>query len=181
MRWTLKPLPDKEKIEKLAQDLQVDSTIANVLFQRNIETFEDAKNFFRPSLDAIHDPFLMKDMDAAVARIERAIANNENILVYSTNKKRDKGKWASWCPAEVTEKNKLWFVSAKDHNLLISENKGICMVSEGKFKMTNGKVGIVRSNTSVVDFTKKTYTTEYFWMDEKKKFKKKTKCKIIKS
>ena len=82
MRWTLKPLQDKEKIEKLAQDLQVDSTIANVLFQRNIETFEDAKNFFRPSLDAIHDPFLMKDMDAAVARIETAIANNENILVY---------------------------------------------------------------------------------------------------
>ena len=82
MRWTLKPAPDKEKIEKLAQDLQVDSTIANVLFQRNIETFEDAKNFFRPSLDAIHDPFLMKDMDAAVARIETAIANNENILVY---------------------------------------------------------------------------------------------------
>ena len=48
------------------------------------------------------------------------------------------------------------------------------MVSEGKFKTTNRKVGTVRSNTSVVDFTKKTYTTEDFWMDEKKKFKKKT-------
>ena len=54
------------------------------------------------------------------------------------------------------------------------------MVSEGKFKMTNGKIGIVRSNTSVVDFVKKTYTTEYFWMDEKKKTKNKQKCKIVK-
>ena len=82
MRWTLKPTPNKEKVEKLAKDLQVDLTIAKVLFQRNIETFEDAKNFFRPSLANIHDPFLMKDMDVAVARIETAIANKENILIY---------------------------------------------------------------------------------------------------
>ena len=111
----------------------------------------------------------------------RYINNDSGAKILYTHKKRDKGKWAGWCPAEVTEKNKLWFVSAKDHNLLISENKGICMVSEGKFKMTNGKVGTVRSNTSIVDFTKKTYTTEYCWMDKKKKFKKKTKCKIVKS
>ena len=111
----------------------------------------------------------------------RYINNDSRTEILFMHKKRDKGNFAGWCPAEVNEKNKLWFVSAKDHNLLISENKGICMVSEGKFKMTNGKVGTVRSNTSVVDFTKKTYSTEYFWMDEKKKFKKKTKCKIIKS
>ena len=49
-----------------------------------------------------------------------------------------------------------------------------------KFKMSNGKIGIVRSNTSVVDFVKKTYTTEYFWMDQKKKTKNKQKCKIVK-
>ena len=82
MRWTLKPKADKEKVEKLAEELQVDKTIAAILCQRNIETFEDAKNYFRPSLDEIHDPFLMKDMDLAVARIETAIANNENILVF---------------------------------------------------------------------------------------------------
>lgn len=82
MRWSLKPEPNKEKIEKLAKDLQVDSTIAKILCQRNITTFSEAKLFFRPSLQDIHDPFLMKDMDLAVARINKAIANHENILVY---------------------------------------------------------------------------------------------------
>ena len=82
MRWSLKPQPKKDKVEKLAKELQVSSKIATILCQRNIETFEDAKKYFRPSLDEIHDPFLMKDMDVAVARIETAIANNENILIY---------------------------------------------------------------------------------------------------
>ncbi|MBT7135097.1 MAG: single-stranded-DNA-specific exonuclease RecJ [Polaribacter sp.] len=82
MRWTLKPQPEKEKVEKLAKELQVNSTIASILCQRNIETFEDAKNYFRPNLKQIHDPFLMKDMDVAVSRIETAITNNENILIY---------------------------------------------------------------------------------------------------
>jgi single-stranded-DNA-specific exonuclease len=82
MRWTLKPQPEKEKVHNLAKELQVDTTIASILCQRNIETFEDAKKFFRPSLDEIHNPFLMKDMDVAVARIEVAISKNENILIY---------------------------------------------------------------------------------------------------
>ena len=82
MRWTLKTPPEKEKVHKLAKELKVDITIASILYQRNIETFEDAKNYFRPNLEEIHDPFLMKDMDLAVARIETAIRNNENILIY---------------------------------------------------------------------------------------------------
>ncbi|WP_439132970.1 single-stranded-DNA-specific exonuclease RecJ, partial [Polaribacter sp.] len=82
MRWTLKPKPDKRKVEKLAQDLQVDETIATILCQRNIETFEQAKKFFRPTLKDIYNPFLMKDMDIAINRIEIAIENNENILIY---------------------------------------------------------------------------------------------------
>ena len=82
MRWTLRLEPNKEKVEKLAQDLQVDRNIAAILCQRNIETYQEAKKFFRPSLKDIHNPFLMKDMDVAVARIESAIAKNENILIY---------------------------------------------------------------------------------------------------
>lgn len=82
MRWSLKPEPNKEKVEKLAKELQVDTTIAKILCQRNITTFSEAKLFFRPSLHDIHDPFLMKDMDLAVARINKAITNHENILVY---------------------------------------------------------------------------------------------------
>ncbi|EAQ42630.1 single-stranded-DNA-specific exonuclease RecJ [Polaribacter sp. MED152] len=82
MRWTLKPTPDSEKVKSLAKELQVSPTIARILCQRDINTFNEAKLFFRPSLEDVHDPFLMKDMDLAVARIDKAIAKQENILVY---------------------------------------------------------------------------------------------------
>ncbi|QSB27700.1 single-stranded-DNA-specific exonuclease RecJ [Flavobacterium sp. CLA17] len=82
MRWTLKPKPSEDKVKHLAQALNVEDFVATLLIQRGIETFEDAKNFFRPSLEHLHDPFLMKDMDKAVARIESAIENQENILVF---------------------------------------------------------------------------------------------------
>ena len=82
MRWTLKPKPERSKVETLQKALQVDFITASLLVQRGIETYKDAKTFFRPSLSDLHDPFLMKDMDKAVARIEKAFLNNENILVY---------------------------------------------------------------------------------------------------
>lgn len=82
MRWTLKPKPDPEKVNSLSRALNVERIIASLLVQRGIETYEEAKKFFRPSLKDLHDPFLMKDMDKAVLRIEEAIKNNENILVY---------------------------------------------------------------------------------------------------
>jgi len=82
MRWTVKPLPNPEKVQNLQQALGVEKAIATLLVQRGIETFEEAKKFFRPSLKDLHDPFLMKDMDKAVARIEQALAEGENILVY---------------------------------------------------------------------------------------------------
>ncbi|AXG68819.1 single-stranded-DNA-specific exonuclease RecJ [Kordia sp. SMS9] len=82
MRWTLKPKPETQKIQHLVNVLQVDETVATLLLQRGIESYEDAKNFFRPSIEHIHDPFLMKDMDVAVARIDNAIADGENILIY---------------------------------------------------------------------------------------------------
>ncbi|MDO6674209.1 single-stranded-DNA-specific exonuclease RecJ [Tenacibaculum sp. 1_MG-2023] len=82
MRWTLKPQPDTNKVKQLAKELAIDTNLAKILVQRGIETFDDAKHFFRPSLNDLHDPFLMKDMEIAVQRIENAIANNENILVF---------------------------------------------------------------------------------------------------
>ncbi len=82
MRWTLKPKPDPAIVANLAQELSVDTPIAQLLVQRGIDTFSKAEKFFRPSLDDLHDPFLMKDMDKAVARIEQAIENGENILVF---------------------------------------------------------------------------------------------------
>ncbi|WP_422861784.1 single-stranded-DNA-specific exonuclease RecJ [Flagellimonas sp. W118] len=82
MRWTIKPKPAQENINRLSAELKVDSTVVQLLLQRGITTYEEAKNFFRPELSHLHDPFLMKDMDKAVERIDAAIANNENILVY---------------------------------------------------------------------------------------------------
>lgn len=82
MRWNPKSKPNPEKVQAIQQALQVDEIIATLLVQRGIETFEQAKTFFRPTLADLHNPYLMKDMDKAVTRIEKAIANNENILVF---------------------------------------------------------------------------------------------------
>ena len=82
MRWTIKLKPEKAKVQALQNALQVDETIATLLVQRGIETYNQAKTFFRPTLNDLHNPYLMKDMDKAVSRIEKAIANNENILVF---------------------------------------------------------------------------------------------------
>lgn len=82
MRWTLKPKPDPNTVETLSQSLGIEKPLASLLAQRGIDTYEEAKKFFRPRLEDLHDPFLMKDMDLAVARIQEAIASGENIMVY---------------------------------------------------------------------------------------------------
>ncbi len=82
MRWTIKPKPDSKAIDQLAKELKVDALVAQLLLQRGIGSYEEAKHFFRPQLEDLHNPFLMKDMDIAVNRIETAIENNENILVF---------------------------------------------------------------------------------------------------
>ncbi len=82
MRWTIKPKPTQEAINHLSKELNVDDLVAHLLLQRGIRNYEEAKLFFRPELDHLHDPFLLKDMQKAVERIEQAIENEENILVY---------------------------------------------------------------------------------------------------
>ena len=82
MRWTLKPKPSPNTVETLSQSLGIEKPLASLLAQRGIDTYEEAKKFFRPRLEDLHDPFLMKDMDLAVARIQEAIANGDNIMVY---------------------------------------------------------------------------------------------------
>lgn len=81
-RWILKQQGDSETIKKLMDELSVSKTIANLLAQRNISTYEEAKQFFRPDYTQLHDPFLMKDMDAAVARVLLAIKESQKILIY---------------------------------------------------------------------------------------------------
>ena len=81
-RWLLKPTGNTETIETLSRELNVETQIAQLLVQRGINTFEEARVFFRPELSDLHDPFLMKDMDKAVERLLTAISNNEKILIY---------------------------------------------------------------------------------------------------
>lgn len=82
MRWTLTQTPSQEEINELIHCLSVDKTVAELLIQRGIDSFEKARLFFRPTLEDLHNPYLMKDMDKAIARIEKAIQGNENILIY---------------------------------------------------------------------------------------------------
>lgn len=80
-KWV--PIPaDETLIQQLNEGLKVNPIVSRLLVQRGIETFEEAKTFFRPSLEHLHDPFLMKDMDKAVERVLQAINNNEKILLY---------------------------------------------------------------------------------------------------
>lgn len=82
MRWTIKPKPKRQEIDKLSKELNVDGLVAQLFLQRGISNYDEAKRFFRPELSDLHDPFLMKDMEVAVQRIERAIAEQENILIF---------------------------------------------------------------------------------------------------
>ena len=80
-RWKILSA-DKLKAESLRESLKISPIICNILVQREIETFVQSKNFFRPELKDLHDPWLMKDMDKAVERIIHAVNNNEKILLF---------------------------------------------------------------------------------------------------
>lgn len=80
--WIAKPLPDRNEIIRFAAELRVPQAIAALLLQRGLNTIQDVHAFFHPSLSNLHNPFLMKDMDKAVARIVQALGDGEKILVY---------------------------------------------------------------------------------------------------
>ncbi|NTS41965.1 single-stranded-DNA-specific exonuclease RecJ [Flavisolibacter sp. BT320] len=80
-RWRVNQF-DKEKAAALFKELKVHPTLCAILVQRGIETFEQAKSFFRPQLTDLHDPFLMKDMQKAVDRILQAFSSGEKVLVF---------------------------------------------------------------------------------------------------
>ena len=81
-RWVIKEQADIKEIQRLSHELNIDESFANLLLQRGLSTFEESKSFFRPNLDQLHDPFLMKDMELAVERIGKALVQNEKILIY---------------------------------------------------------------------------------------------------
>lgn len=80
--WVVKSHGDTGTVGNLAKELGIDPHLSNLLVQRGVKTFEEARTFFRPTLECLHDPFLMQDMDKAILRIEKALSENEKILIY---------------------------------------------------------------------------------------------------
>lgn len=81
-RWVYKEEPDKDLVDELSKSININPYLAKILIQRGVASFDDAKEFFRPSLHKLHDPFLMKNMDTAVNRLTEAIFSEEKILLY---------------------------------------------------------------------------------------------------
>ena len=80
--WKIREGSDRQNVRQLSSELGVDPVLAELLVQRGVHTFEQARSFFRPNLDDLHDPFLMQDMDKAVERVRKAVVSGEKILVY---------------------------------------------------------------------------------------------------
>lgn len=81
-KWILNEPADSAKVERLSTEVGIDRVLSELLVKRGVETFEQARAFFRPSLKDLHDPFLMQDMDKAVERLEKAVRDKERILIY---------------------------------------------------------------------------------------------------
>jgi single-stranded-DNA-specific exonuclease len=81
-RWLYKEIPPREQVEELSKAINTNSYLCSILLQRGVRDFDQAKKFFRPTLEDLHDPFLMKDMEKAVKRLKKALDNEEKILIY---------------------------------------------------------------------------------------------------
>lgn len=82
LTWQLKAIPDPLIIQELQEQLQIDPSLATLLVQRGISTYEQAEHYFRPKLEDLHDPFLLKNMGKAVKRFNLAMEKNEKVLIY---------------------------------------------------------------------------------------------------
>ena len=81
-RWQVKTSIDNTLVEKFRSELKVDAVVAELLLQRGINSFDEAQAFFRPSLEELHDPFLMKDMEEAVNRLQTAIDEQQRVMLF---------------------------------------------------------------------------------------------------
>ncbi len=81
-RWTFKPEPETENVEQLGKAININPVLAKILVQRQIADYDTAKSYFRPSLTELHDPFLMKNMEIAVLRLQKAIRSKEKVVIY---------------------------------------------------------------------------------------------------
>ena len=82
MNWVIKENNDNESVKTLSNELNISPILSSMLVNRDVKTFDQAKTFFRPNFEMLHDPFLMKDMSLAVERIQKAIQKNESIMIF---------------------------------------------------------------------------------------------------
>ena len=82
MNWVIKENVDKEFVSTLSKELNISPILSSMLIKRDIKTFDQAKTFFRPNFEMLHDPFLMKDMSIAVERIQKAVEKKESIMIF---------------------------------------------------------------------------------------------------
>ena len=80
--WKIKDVSDELSVQRLTDSLNISPILANLLVLRNIKTFNQAKHFFRPSIESLHDPFLMDEMESATTRVITALTENEKICIY---------------------------------------------------------------------------------------------------
>ena len=82
MKWTINKNSETKVIDSLARELNISTVLSSMLVKRGVTTFEQAKDFFRPNFEKLHDPFLMKDMIEATSRIKTAIEKKEKIMIF---------------------------------------------------------------------------------------------------
>ncbi|GAC1382454.1 MAG: single-stranded-DNA-specific exonuclease RecJ [Ginsengibacter sp.] len=157
-RWTILNANEGD-IDNLQSELKINRSICKILVERNIKSFSEAKDFFRPQLSHLHDPYLMKDMDKAVTRICNAFSKNEKILIYGDydvdgttsvammfhfiRKIYDEAKLDFYIPHRYREgygisKEGIDFAKSNDFNLIISLDCGIKSIDLIKYAFDRG-------------------------------------------
>jgi single-stranded-DNA-specific exonuclease len=82
LKWVIKPIPDLEKVQQLQETIKATRVFSSLMIQRGLNKADQVKEYFNPNLNQLHDPFIMRDMDKAVARIEQALEEGQKIMVY---------------------------------------------------------------------------------------------------
>jgi len=148
-RWKIKEISDEYSVKSLADSLNISEVLARLLILRNINSFADSKFFFRPTLDFIHDPFLMNGMETATSRVINALTENQLICIYGDYDvdgtcstallymflKELGAKVEYYIPKRLSEgygisKPGIDYIKSKDTSLLISVDCGITAVEE---------------------------------------------------
>src|SRR3972149_9190005 len=147
--WKIKDVSDELSVQRLTDSLNISPILARLLVLRNIKTFNEARQFFRPSIESLHDPFLMDQMEAATSRVITALTENQKICVYGDYDvdgtcatallymflKELDANVEFYIPKRLTEgygvsKNGVEFVKSKGASLLISVDCGITAIEE---------------------------------------------------